>query len=98
MMFHSVKWVIDDDSIYGNLTCNAPEGSPCRCSCLEGCADICDHEEGDVGHCLAVEWIDAAGHLSEAHTGKDQPLADGPVHVEWDGDDWLWTYPEEGEV
>jgi hypothetical protein len=34
------------------------------------------------------------GDLSEAHTGKDQPLADGPVHVEWDGDGWLWTYVE----
>jgi hypothetical protein len=94
MTDHEVTWRIDDGFVCGNLTCNAAEGAPCRRGCLEGCADICDHEKGDVGYCLAVEWIDATGDLSEAHTGKDQPLADGPVHVEWDGDGWLWTYVE----
>lgn len=98
MTDHEVTWRIDQDIIYGAITCNAPEGAPCRRrGCLEGCVDTCDHEEGDVGHCLAEEWIEATtGDLSEAHTGKDQLLTNGPVDVEWDGDGWLWTYPENG--
>jgi hypothetical protein len=62
---------------------------------------------GDVGDAwaaraaLAAESTDQLVKLvSEAPMARGhalqvaQPLADGPVHVEWDGDGWLWTYVE----
>lgn len=57
MTDHEVTWRIDQDVIYGGLTCNAPDGAPCR----QGCGERC-----------------------------------GAVNVHWDGDAWLWTYPENG--
>lgn len=94
MSDHTVAWRIDDGFISGTLSCTALEGAMCRRGCVEACgAEDCEHETGDVGRCLAEEWIEAAGDPEDAHKGEDQPLKNGPVRVYWDRYGWLWTYP-----
>lgn len=95
---HTIEWFIDRDTIVGNLRCFAPAGSPCRTTCKQGCeswpCDIDGHTLGDYGQCCAVEWIDNEGAIEECYAGKDKrPLQDGPVHVNWNGSYWEWSYP-----
>lgn len=92
--FHSVAWFIDRDTVYGRLTCTAPEGAPCRLICDDGCEEWpCPHELVDHGLCNAVEWVGSVGATEESYGGGDErPLRDGPVTFRWDGDGYLWEY------
>lgn len=98
-LHHTVKWTIEGGSFpaWGAVTCDAPEGSRCRMECVEGCWHECEHEKEDVGYCTAADWIDANG-VPEHYSGPVHPCSDGPVDVWWDGDTWLWRYPEEDPV
>jgi hypothetical protein len=101
MSDHRVYWQIDRDSIDGVLLCSAGEGAYCRTGCLEGCEFSCDHEPGDTGSCLAVEWISSSGSLEVYHEANEpHPLVSGPVEVRWDWKDenWVWRYLDEPEV
>jgi hypothetical protein len=91
---HRVEWRLDRDVVVGSLVCDAPEGADCRLVCKEGCESWpCGHDLEDNGCCNAVEWIDQYD-LAECHwTNGSEVVRDGPVHVWWDGDSWLWHYP-----
>jgi hypothetical protein len=92
---HSVKWTIDGDQIYGAVTCHCVEGADCRMTCPDGCEAwiLTGHEHGliDYGECLVVEWFDNVG-LEDSHGPISEPLRDGFIDPEWDGDGWTWTY------
>lgn len=93
---HSIAWSIDRDSIVAKLTCTAPEGAPCRLTCPKGCPSWpCAHDLIDEGHCNGVEWIDATGAVDSWGGIFEKPLKDGPIYLWWDGDCWLWRYPDE---
>lgn len=69
---------------------------PVTTYCPAGCEWWpCEHELADSGDCNAVEWFEATGTPCDSYANKDRvPLRDGPVDVWWDGDGWIWAYPE----
>lgn len=47
--------------------------------------------------CNIVTWLTESGTWEEQHHGPAQTLRGGPAPIEvtWDGDNYLWRYPDE---
>jgi hypothetical protein len=96
---HSVRWWLDRDSVYGEVSCHERPDAICRMACPQGCeAWPCGHELEQVSVCSAVEWFHLDGDVESLFGGGERvPLRDGPINVSWEGDHYLWTYAPQGE-
>ena len=47
------------------------------------------------GDCGIVEWIDNDG-AEDCYIGPEHPMASGPIKPSWEGDNYGWTYLDEG--
>lgn len=98
---HRIAWTIDRFGVVTSvLTCTATKGGACRLTCRQGCEEYAtdgshEHQLVDYGCCTAAGWINE-GHPDEVYDGgpDDEPVRDGPVHVQWDGDGWVWRYAD----
>jgi hypothetical protein len=86
---HSVRWWLD-----GEIFCHEPPDAMCRMACPHGCdAWPCGHELEPVSECNVVEWMHLDGDVEQYFGGGERvPLRDGPIHVSWECDHYLWTY------
>lgn len=100
---HAVHLTLSGDDVSGTLTCNAPEGAPCRLGCPEGTCEFWSQTKGcqhghivDSGKCLAAEWAAATGILIQHGGTEPAEIRSGPVEIWWEDPDvgWLWSYPE----
>ncbi len=93
---HSVRWWLDRDTVYGDVTCHEPPDALCRMACLHGCEALpCGHELLQVSDCSAVEWFHIDGDMAQSFGGGVRvPVRDAAIHVSWEGDQYLWTYLE----
>jgi hypothetical protein len=89
---HQVQVIIDVQ-----ITCNAPEGAPCRLWC-----DVCEertqpdhdqHEKRDQGYCVRTDgWFDDGSMIPEQYSGGRHKVVSGPVELIWEGDYYSWRY------
>lgn len=86
-----------------SIYCTAPEGSPCRLWCSEGCEEADDehdqkHELSDQGHCVQTTgWFDDTRLVPEMYDGGLQPLRSDAIHIEYQGGYSTWHYAKEVE-
>ncbi len=95
---HSVAWEISDGWIRGTVTCDGDESSWCHQTCRTCYGELWSDDEHVHDwvagpECNAALWISEDG-ITETHVGPPHPVSDGPVNVEWDGSNWVWSYPE----
>lgn len=91
-MTHTVSWTISQSWIYGEVTCQASEGSACRLGCPFGCESWhCGHELVDQGECHALPWLHE-DYLWTSYEGETTTVRDAPIEVRWTGDEYAWRY------
>ena len=97
MTGHRVEWHLEKGYLYGSIVCDEPQGAACRTTCAKGVCEHtgCEHAE-PANYCNIVEWISEGGGdaPAECYSGPGTQPADGPIVVEWDGDNYLWHYSD----
>lgn len=94
---HTLKVVLDRDTVCLSIVCHEPDGATCRRACQKGCEDFCANPAEHIkptNYCLAKEWIDADNNMAECYAGggDELPLHDGMlINVDWTGDYYEWT-------
>lgn len=106
---HRVTWKHDHDLLDSRIHCDADEHAICRTSCAEGCeswgsvsddgtfhqtSDGTFHAMQSHAYCNVTEWINNGDVLETYYDGPDAPVHDGPVLIDWNGDDYTWTYAD----
>jgi hypothetical protein len=96
MTGHSLRVVLDRDTVCLSVVCNEADGTNCRSSCVVGCEGVCtdpDEHIRPIDHCLAAEWVTLEGCASQNYAGGDGlALHDGmPINLTWNGDTYEWT-------
>jgi len=83
----------------------------CAVGCEEICTDqptshrqedgtviVVGHPWEDSGECRIVTWLENGGTPGELYMGEDdEPVRDGPIETDWDGDAYLWQYAEDAK-
>jgi hypothetical protein len=97
---HTLKVVLDRDTVCLSVVCHEVDGTHCRRTCDEGCEDICDDPDKHikpVDYCVAAEWIALDNNMAECYAGNDElPLHDGmSINLDWTGDCYEWTAVKE---
>lgn len=102
---HTVRFTITGDcTVETTFACFALKDAPCRQRCAQGCEVIdahCDgdHEITDSGSCSFVECMhDDLDHGVRGYRGPDTPVHNGIIISVRDGVEWIWHYPEPGEL
>lgn len=52
------------------------------------------HAMRRTDYCNYVTWMEGGGSAEELHLGGDEPVRDGAVEFEWNGDGYDWRYGE----
>lgn len=95
---HTVKFVLERDTVRAEFTCTAPVDADCRRGCAVEChawsdGAACTHDTTDRGRCLLVEWLFESGTELESYTGPKRDALPSPVELEWNGEYVEWRYP-----
>jgi hypothetical protein len=93
---HTLKVVLDRDTVCLSVICHENDGAFCRRGCAYGCEDSCvdpDSHIKPLNFCLADEWISADNNMAECYAGKDElPLHNGMrIDLSWTGEYYEWT-------
>ena len=101
MSGHTMKVLLNKDTVCLCLVCHESDGAVCRVACRQGCEEACyspNEHIGPIDFCNAVEWMELEGDIEKCYTGDDEiPLHDGmAVEVAWNGDCYGWSVASNG--